>query len=184
MQSTEAVGYKTSFYSYQLTQLCSTLGILLWSPKSTPLEYILHSPTQHMVSHFSIRLQPTVRENFAAGQVRKKFALRDTKLTVFTDIWVHGKRTTSSEVISEWTSAGLGLHSDNLQKGEMSGFNRKMHRTEESGGERKCRRVWDGVPTAGKKAASLPSDGSVFWPPLWPFPAAIMKANKTKGGWW
>lgn len=65
----------------------------------------------------------------------------------------------------------------------MSGFNRKMHRTEESGGERKCRMVWDGVPTAGKKAASLPSNGSVLLATFVAmFPAAIMKANKTKGG--
>ena len=139
------------------------------------------------MSHFNrglrVKLQPTGSQSFAAGQVRERFALRGPKLTLFTDIWVHGKRITSSEVLSKWTSVCLGLHSDIHRKLICLDLRRrwKKKKVEESGVERKCRKVWDGVTKAGKKADSLSSHGSSLSATFVAmFPAAIMKANQTK----
>lgn len=91
----------------------------------------------------------------------------------------------SVQVKNQWMNmSGFGTSVWCLLKGETSGFSKKkMHRMERSGGGRKCSRVWDGIPTAGERAANLPSNGSVRAATVVAtLPAAIMKANKTKGG--
>lgn len=68
-----------------------------------------------------------------------------------------------------------------LWKVDTSRLNKKMCKMEQSGAERKCRRAWEEVTKAGKKADSLSSHGSIL-PATFVVlcPSAIMKANQTK----
>lgn len=112
-------------------------------------------------------MQLTGYHSFTAGQVTERFALRDLKLTLFTDIWLHGKRIISSEIISKWTSMGLGLHSDTYGKLIRPDLTRrcvrwnKVELRESAGGLGKR------SPKLARKLTAFPVMGPSFQPPLW-----------------
>lgn len=159
-----------------LLQLSDDTAVLdLWVSFSEAqralLEHVLCSLIQPTVSHFNtglrVKLQPTGSQSFTAGQVRERFALGDPKLTLFTDIWVHGKRITSSEILSKWTSVGLGLHSDTHRKLICLDLRRcvrwkKVELTESAG------RFGMGSSKLARKLTAFPVMGPSFQPPLWP----------------